>query len=228
MPVPWPAVTTLAPRFGPCRASEEVRGPDRTAVKPCNPWQPDPAYGARAQAAGRARGPGCGAGPGAQAVRAGGRGAGGRGRGRALARLQAGPAAARARAVRGGRALSPRPVQEPSAPGLVSTRGLDPLGPRVSVSDRTDLIRQTVESDSGREEPEGPVPAHREGRLLRRARDTEGPAEDGRRGRARGAQGRVREAPRPDRAAGQAPRSSVPAPGREGRGRAVRGDPGHP
>ena len=44
MPVPWPAVTTLAPRFGPCRASEEERGPDRTAVKPCNPWQPDPAY----------------------------------------------------------------------------------------------------------------------------------------------------------------------------------------
>ena len=44
MPVPWPALTTLAPRFGPCRASEEERGPDRTAVKPCNPWQPDPAY----------------------------------------------------------------------------------------------------------------------------------------------------------------------------------------
>ena len=48
--MPWPAVTTLAPRFGPCRASEEERGPDRTAVKPCNPWQPDPAYGAAAGA----------------------------------------------------------------------------------------------------------------------------------------------------------------------------------
>src|SRR4051794_28093832 len=40
----WPALTTLAPRLGPCRASEEDRGPDPTAVKPCNPWQPGPAF----------------------------------------------------------------------------------------------------------------------------------------------------------------------------------------
>src|SRR3954470_7204814 len=42
MPVPWPAVTTLAPRFGPCRASEEDRGPDPTAVKPCTRGSPTP------------------------------------------------------------------------------------------------------------------------------------------------------------------------------------------
>src|SRR3954470_3571032 len=42
MPVPWPALTTLAPRFGPCRASEEDRGPDPTAVKPCTRGSPTP------------------------------------------------------------------------------------------------------------------------------------------------------------------------------------------
>src|SRR4051794_41705842 len=42
MPVPWPALTTLAPRFGPCRASEEARGPDPTAVKPCTRGSPTP------------------------------------------------------------------------------------------------------------------------------------------------------------------------------------------
>src|SRR4051812_39159263 len=42
MPVPWPALTTLAPRFGPCRASEEDRGPDPTAVKPCSRGSPTP------------------------------------------------------------------------------------------------------------------------------------------------------------------------------------------
>src|SRR3954452_14663728 len=45
MPVPRPAVATLAPSFGPCRTSEEDRGPDQTAVNPWSPWQPDPAYG---------------------------------------------------------------------------------------------------------------------------------------------------------------------------------------
>src|SRR3954464_8571925 len=49
LPLSWPAVTTLARRFGPCRRSEEDRGPDQTAVKPWSPWQPDPAY-ARAAA----------------------------------------------------------------------------------------------------------------------------------------------------------------------------------
>ena len=43
MPVPWPAVTTLAPSFGPCRTSEEERaGSDRRQAR--SPWQPDPAY----------------------------------------------------------------------------------------------------------------------------------------------------------------------------------------
>src|SRR3954454_24826424 len=40
----WAAGATPRASFGPCRASDEDGGLDQAAVKPCNPWQPEPAY----------------------------------------------------------------------------------------------------------------------------------------------------------------------------------------
>src|SRR3954453_22253172 len=55
MPVSRPAVATSRAELRPVPGLGREGRADQAAVKPCNPWQPDPAYGARTRGQGAGR-----------------------------------------------------------------------------------------------------------------------------------------------------------------------------